>query len=665
MVSRGRRGLGLGISAIAGASVLGLTLMTGPPVAFAADMALILGGSGLPNPPQSAVDAVVQLYLVPNGYGAYTPQVLITPEQLYPITGVNSLSADTSVAQGVTILDSAIRQQIADGNHVVVFGYSQSAAVASQEEAQLAASSNLPSPSQLSFVLLGDPSNPDGGFNQRFAVPGAPLSLPSLGQTFDYAPAANNTSPTAVYTQEYDGFADFPQYPIDLLADLNAYVGIFTQHFSYLDLTPQQISSAIALPMTGNTTTQYYMIPTANLPLLAPVRLIPLIGNPLADLLQPDLRVLINLGYGSITNGWTPGPANVPTPFGLFPTNINPADVLTALANGAVQGVTNALNDLKTPTLFDTSSLSGFLAGFHTIGFTPSNSPSLLQLVAGFTAFGNGGVPVSSTGDVVNTLTSVISNDLAVAKPLADTALAIGASLPAYDAELFTSQLQAGNLLNAVGLPIAADLGLVPFALIAGAIFPIVGAAATTVTQLAELAGLEPNPSVSTNARVTPQVTTATPQATAPQVTTLATPQAKTDPPSADPPSTVPTTTPKTVTVTTNTSLVTPAATPNDPAAVTAAVTPNGPAAVTPNGPAAVTAAVTPNGPAAVTPNGPAAVTAAVTPNGPPKVSAVTPKHPPAVTPTHATQNLAQSSPKAVSNTGTTPSTGGGRHGKH
>jgi hypothetical protein len=502
-------------------------LPVSPAVKLSASTALILGGTGLPTPGQSYVDAAEQLYLVPNGYGAYTPQVLITPEQAYPITGVNSLTADASGAQGVTILDSAINQQIAADNHVVVFGYSQGAGVASQEAAQLASSSDPPSPSQLSFVLVGDPSFPNGGFNQRFEVPGALLSLPSLGATFNYAPAAGSPYPTAVYTQEYDGFADFPQYPINLLADLNAYVGIFTQHFGYVDLTPQQISSAIALPTTGNTTTRYYMIPTANLPLLAPVRLIPLIGNPLADLLQPDLRVLVNLGYGSITDGWSPGPANVPTPFGLFPTNINPVDVLTALANGAVQGVTNALNDLKTPQLFDLSSLSEFLAGFHTVGFTPSNSPSLLQLLAGFSALGNGGVPVSSTGGVVNTLTSVIANDLAVAKPLVDTALAIGASLPAYDAELFASQLAAGNLLNAVGLPIAADLALVPYALIAGAVFPIVGAVATTVTQLAELAGLEPNPTgtaattgtaastANTDTRaVTQKVTPVTPQVT-------------------------------------------------------------------------------------------------------------------------------------------------------
>jgi hypothetical protein len=478
----------------AAAAMASAVMIAFNPTAAAADTALILGGTGLPTPPQSYVDAVENLYLAPNGYGAYSPQVLTTPEQAYPITGVNSLPVDTSAAQGVTILDSAINQQIAAGNHVVVFGYSQGAGVASQEEAQLATSSNPPSSDQLSFILVGDPSNPNGGINQRFAVPGAPLSFPSLGTTFNLAPAASNTYPTAVYTQEYDGFADFPQYPINLLADLNAYVGIFTQHFAYADLTPQQISSAIALPTEGDTTTTYYMIPTANLPLLAPVRLIPLIGNPVADLLQPDLRVLVNLGYGSITNGWSPGPANVPTPFGLFPTNINPADVLTALAKGIPQGVTNALNDLKTPTLFDASSLSGFLAGFHTFGFTPSNSPSLLQLVAGFTALGNGGVPISTTGGIANTLTSVVAQDIAVVKPFADTAFALGVSLPQYDAELFASQLRAGHLLNAVGMPIAADVALVPYALIVGAAFPIVGAAATTVTQLAELTGLEPNP---------------------------------------------------------------------------------------------------------------------------------------------------------------------------
>ncbi|EUA34694.1 PE-PPE domain protein [Mycobacterium xenopi 3993] len=39
------------------------------------------------------------------------------------------------------------------------------------------------------------------------------------------------------------------------------------------------------------------MIPTQNLPLLEPLRQVPVVGNPLADLLQPDLRVIVELGY--------------------------------------------------------------------------------------------------------------------------------------------------------------------------------------------------------------------------------------------------------------------------------------------------------------------------------------------------------------------------------
>jgi hypothetical protein len=68
---------------------------------------------------------------------------------------------------------------------------------------------------------------------------------------------------------------------------------------------------------------------------------------------------------------------------------------------------------------------------------------------------------------------------------------------------LFTSQLAAGHLLNAIGMPIAADFALVPYALIVGAVFPIVGAVASTVTQLAELAGLRPNPTTASTAATT------------------------------------------------------------------------------------------------------------------------------------------------------------------
>ncbi len=102
------------------------------------------------------------------------------------------------------------------------------------------------------------------------------------------------------------------------------------QHELYPNL---DVSNAVQLPTspdyTGNTT--YYMFMTKNLPLLEPVRANPFIGNPIADFIQPDLRVLVDLGYSD----WGSGQdyANVPTPATLFPIP-NPFVIGTDLVIG-------------------------------------------------------------------------------------------------------------------------------------------------------------------------------------------------------------------------------------------------------------------------------------------------------------------------------------------
>jgi hypothetical protein len=45
---------------------------------------------------------------------------------------------------------------------------------------------------------------------------------------------------------------------------------------------------------------------------------------------------------------------------------------------------------------------------------------------------------------------------------LFDTVLALGVSLPNYDISLFEQGLETGNLLSAIGDPIAADIGILP-----------------------------------------------------------------------------------------------------------------------------------------------------------------------------------------------------------
>ncbi len=405
------------------------------------DVSLIMGGTGVPIPSQKFIDAANAIYLRSAG----VLQGLTTPEELYPLTGVKSLTLNTSASEGLTILDNELYNQIHNNNQTVtVFGVSQSAVISSLEMQSLASGmsafgSTPPTAGQLNFVLAGNEMSPNGGMLSRF--PG--LSLPSLGLTFYGATPANTIYPTSNYTLEYDGFADFPQYPLNLISDLNAVAGIVYVHPTYLSLSPTQIDNAILLPKSQPSVTDYYMIPTQNLPLLQPLRALPVIGNPLADLIQPDMKVIVNLGYGDPAYGYSTGPADVPTPFGLFP-DVSPGTVLNALAVGTQQGIHDFTGDLQAMSA----------QPMTTPSFAMPTPTGLMGAVAA----------LPTPTQVVNTATSIISTDYAVLLPTADIGISMVTSIPGYDASLFVDQLAQGNLINAIGYPIAADVGLATIA---------------------------------------------------------------------------------------------------------------------------------------------------------------------------------------------------------
>ncbi len=442
------------------------------------DAILIMSGSGTPTPSTTYINNVSSRYLsgVYGGLGPFTSALTLpitTAEGLYPFTGTKDLTLDISLARGVTSLNNAITQVLgaapATGHSVSVFGYSQSAIISSMEMPKLLAEGYTSSNAY--FTLIGDPSAPNGGLFSRF--PG--LSLPSLGVTFGTATPSNDF-PTAIWSLEYDGFADFPQYPIDFLSDLNALAGIIFVHGTYPTLTATQLGSAITLTQSGAPSmTTYYMIPTPNLPLLEPLRAIPFIGNPLADLVQPDLTYLINWGYGNPNYGWSTGPADVVTPFGFLP----PLSATTALGplliSGTQQGIGAFTADLaaEVPTSLPTLSLSGISSAL----MGTSSGPGGLTLPTLPT-------PTSIPSTITNILLDIesannnivggLTNDFATAYstllPTADIATAILVSLPSYDVNLFLNgMIQAVNgdpvgLINAFGNPIAADVGLTTLA---------------------------------------------------------------------------------------------------------------------------------------------------------------------------------------------------------
>jgi hypothetical protein len=199
---------------------------------------------------------------------------------------------------------------------------------------------------------------------------------------------------------------------------------------------------------------------------------------------------LVNLGYGSITEGWNQGPANEPTTFGLSP-DINQTQLDDALSNGWQQGLTDALHDLQSPVSYQdqVAPLQPFADALYTIGVAPEN-PSFTDVVDGFLK--DAGFPVSdvtlssSPTDIVNDISNTLSYDFSSLQPLEQAIDAAFTSLPAYDANIATDQLEAGNFLDAILDPLSANTALVPYDLLVGAEVPLFAALGTFVN-LADL----------------------------------------------------------------------------------------------------------------------------------------------------------------------------------
>lgn len=462
MSGRKLRWLGLGMVSTAAAGVMTLTAAMnsacalGEPAPEPAGSAigLIMGPSGVPLPEfdmpgyvEKANDLYIDNPLHPNFPGTSYPDPyangLFTPEYPllsmpfsinYPTATTGPLAGfpnlNTSMGQGMLILENAIASNTAAGATSTAFGWSQSSTVSGLVMQHLDPTGTPMPNGGLQFVLLGDPSAPNGGLLERFDG----LTLPSLGLSFDGATPANSF-PTDIYSLEYDGFTDFPKYPINFLADLNALLGTITIHGAYLSLSAEQVANATLLPGsaalgTPDSLTNYYMIDQSP-PLVTMLSAIPVIGKPLADLLGPDLTVLINLGYGTDNLGYST-PANIPTPFGLFP-DANPATVFGELLGGTQQGA------------------SAFVGDLSQFSFA-----SLIQAASSaITAAAPTALPTGT--DIVNGLTGAVYALTTLGYQTADIINAAVTSLPAYNVSLFLDNLS--NPLDAIGLPIAADVG--------------------------------------------------------------------------------------------------------------------------------------------------------------------------------------------------------------
>ncbi|WP_231751033.1 PE-PPE domain-containing protein [Mycobacterium sp. NAZ190054] len=362
---------------------MAVTAPLGPPstspsfVDLTADTtALIVCGTTCPTPDDTVVDIVKNQYIAPTHPGDIDYVKVTTPQEFWPITGLFrliglalgderlfspggpawpdepwwklsglfDLTANQSLQKGADSLEAAIA--VNDNDHRVVYGVSQGAGVANVVKRRLAelypaGTDDVP---DIDFVLSGDPNLPNGGFVSRF--PG--LYIPILDLLFNGPAATDTPFDTTEIARQYDGFTDFPLYPLNLLADLNAILGILYVHTHIFDVSlpaHEPMKSPAFRGTYGDTS--YYVFENPDLPLFGPLRTLG-VPEPVIDVVEPFFRVLVELGYDRTIPPWEPTPAR------LIP-KLDPVKLIVDLINAVGEGINNAAALVGLPPLVKTS----------------------------------------------------------------------------------------------------------------------------------------------------------------------------------------------------------------------------------------------------------------------------------------------------------------------
>lgn len=321
---------------------------------------------GLVNLNAQALESLADKYIVATLGSVPAPFTVVDyPASAFPITGLSSPTADESQAIG----KAQLAADVAGDPAPVIFGYSQGASVITlykrdfnQAYANPALNTEpgtaVPQPT---FVLIGNITRPNGGFFAR--IPG--LSIPGIGLTL-YGPMPTETAgaaPGQITTYDvvgqYDGAADFPAYPTDLLALANAALGVLYVHAQYQNLN---VNDAVSQGQYGDTA--YYMIPTKLLPLLQPLAQLG-VPSPILAALDAPLRVLVEAGYNRTAS---PGQ---PTPAGLIPA-VNPAELATNFLRAIPTGLDDGLQQLGLGRPFGTTPAGPYGVGGSPVTPTPA-----------------------------------------------------------------------------------------------------------------------------------------------------------------------------------------------------------------------------------------------------------------------------------------------------
>ncbi len=269
--------------------------------------ALIMNGTFEPVVTPEWISEVMTELLTPALGAGYTGEPMDTPEEFWPVSGLTSLTFNKSIKVGYGLLDARVDEKFQAGpsTPLAVFGYSQSAIVAAVEKRNLAAEcagAEVIPPT--SFAVIGNPYRPNGGILARIPLL-ADVLTPSTHMT---STPTDTPFGTVDIARQYDVWADFPAYPLNLVSVVNAVFGVMNHWYLPESVNPvlkgliPMVSIDPASPdyLPGTTVEQYgdtayYFVPSESLPMFYPLRWMGL--GPLVDVVEPLVRVFVELGY--------------------------------------------------------------------------------------------------------------------------------------------------------------------------------------------------------------------------------------------------------------------------------------------------------------------------------------------------------------------------------
>ncbi len=196
---------------------------------------------------------------------------------------------------GADILAEAISASTAGGEPITLFGHSQGGQLIHVLLRRWADDpGSAPDPDLVSWVSIGNPENPMGGTARK---PGFPSDTPYRG--------------TEVIRQ-YDGWADWPSKPGNLLAMANAAVGALMAHPNYIKVDlddPANVRYTPAGPDGSPGAVTYVWAPTPVLPIVAGAGLLaPELDRMLRPIVEAGYDRPVDLGTGDPGAGRRPDP---------------------------------------------------------------------------------------------------------------------------------------------------------------------------------------------------------------------------------------------------------------------------------------------------------------------------------------------------------------------